>query len=128
MEMAPFAGAIFVAADQFVILYPVAFTIGCQNAVSAARALVRSSGVEPTGISVTAFSFSLISGRLRISAAAVLSFFAKSSGEPAGSHMPYQPSATRSTPDSFRVGTSDRNGERVGRSPRRCGSRRRDAA
>ena len=32
---------------------------------------------------------------------------------PAGSHMPYQASATRSTPLSFSVGASGRNGERV---------------
>src|SRR3954454_18502874 len=49
-------------APQFVILYPVAFTIGCQNAVLAASSFVRPSGVEPTGIRPIAASFSFTSG------------------------------------------------------------------
>src|SRR6476619_1303056 len=65
-------------------------------------------------MSVTAFSFSLTSGFASTSAAAALSFFANSGELPAGSHMPYQPSATISTPASFRVGASGRKGERVG--------------
>src|SRR4029079_10052071 len=46
-------------------------------------------------------------------AAAALSLLAKSDDAPAGSHMPYQASATRSTPLSFKVGASGRNDERV---------------
>src|SRR6478752_5517772 len=69
---------------QFVILYPVAFTIGCQNAVLAASSFVRPSGVEPTGIRPIAASFSLTSGLASAVATASLSFFAKSDDAPAG--------------------------------------------
>src|SRR3954453_11714886 len=98
---------------QFVILYPVAFTIGAQKAELAASSRVKPSGVEPTGIRPIASNFSLASGLASVVAAASLTCLANAGEAPAGSHIPYQASATRSMPHSFRVGASGRNGERV---------------
>ena len=60
----------------------------------------------------------MASALLSAGATASLSFLAKSAGLPAGSHMPYQPSATRSMPLSLSVGASGRNGERSALHPR----------
>src|ERR1041385_7454844 len=83
---------------QFVILYPVALTIGCQNAVLAASSALRPSGVVPTGIRPIASSFSFTSGLASAAPAAALNWRANSGGVPAGRHSPTPPRAPNDPP------------------------------
>src|SRR5690242_19288662 len=91
-------GRVMLRKPQFSTLYPVAFTIGCQKAVSSASSFLRSSGVEPTGLSPIASSFCFTSGLASAAETAALSLDANSVELPAGNHIPYQLSATRSMP------------------------------
>src|SRR4051812_37796563 len=97
---------------QFSILYPVAFTIGCQNAVLAASSLVRPSALLPTGIRPIAVSFSFTSGLASAALAAAPSLLANSGELPAGNHKPDQAPVTKTVALSFKVGTSEAKGER----------------